>query len=919
MRVPGGLLSLVPLFALVAVSQPLAAQCPNPAPEPAISVETIGPDYGGWVTIRGHYDFGNLPAGVTKKVTLGVASDPNNNHVAYPSFFPTANAGVYELRRHYGCWPPGEYEIFGVAEACNKTKSDTALYVVAESPTPSVDLSYDLTPDANGLGRLIVSYEFPLEDRMPASTYRTIHVRRVIPGVSGGGTTYPIADQQGTLEIPWSLSCLGTATFSATARSCDLIDVAETTFTQLSKPNVSISAGLPDANGNVTFTIPYTFPNTGARRLQLVVDGTTISTVTNLAPSGTWAPTYPNACWKKAEVFATACNQNGNPDYTDHAETPAGEREPKITELTLRRNGMLGGEAKYEVRFGYEVLPGTEPWTAHLELLPYTDIAGIHHPALDVLPVTTLDDPAGTMVIDFTSAETRQLTVRAKLTSCTGVVTQPVQLICDPCEASFDPVYYSDGNMLLHDGDPLPPIAGHSLSRSYNSHEQAVGLFGRGWTTLFDRRLTLHTATTGDMVALTTESNETILFRRSGNAFVQTWPTGRSGAGTLTHDPVSGVYSYRAPGSSQLALFRASDGRLIALRHAGTGQQADIAYDAAGRPATLSDSWTGLTWTLTVDAQRRVMSIAVAGLTWTYEYDAGNNLATVNAPGNATWRTYEYTANRMTASRDGLGNLIESHSYDTNGAAISSVGPGDEIASIAYGQPAGRPDETITVVTQNSGAQTSYRLRAIGGAWRTVEIANGCSNCGSREATLARDPDGRVIRRQNADGYVTVTAYSGANVASVQAHLKPANCDPQTDPNHCRLGSDALAATELVSTAATITTNYSYADANWPEKATTIGTASVLDPQSVRQQTFTYDAASGALLATTTTGLTGTPAAAASRTTQTALYDGVATPAFDPGGTFQSAWMSLPQPPRLGKSQDGPRADVQDVTSYVHY
>jgi RHS repeat-associated protein len=41
-------------------------------------------------------------------------------------------------------------------------------------------------------------------------------------------------------------------------------------------------------------------------------------------------------------------------------------------------------------------------------------------------------------------------------------------------------------------------------------------------------------------------------------------------------------------------------------------------------------------------------------------------------------------------------------------------------------------------------------------------------------------------------------------------------------------------------------------------------------------------------------------------------------PAFDPGGAFQSAWLSLAQPP-LRRSVDGPRSDLADVTSYVYY
>jgi uncharacterized protein RhaS with RHS repeats len=127
----------------------------------------------------------------------------------------------------------------------------------------------------------------------------------------------------------------------------------------------------------------------------------------------------------------------------------------------------------------------------------------------------------------------------------------------------------------------------------------------------------------------------------------------------------------------------------VALRNIGTGHEAQIAYDANGLPQTITDSWTGVTWILMI-AQRRVTSIAVAGrpdLIWTYQYDNDGNLMTVLAPGSATWRTYEYVANRMAASRDALGNLIESHTYDAQGWAIDSTGDVDEIASIQYDLP----------------------------------------------------------------------------------------------------------------------------------------------------------------------------------------------------------------------------------------
>ena len=80
-------------------------------------------------------------------------------------------------------------------------------------------------------------------------------------------------------------------------------------------------------------------------------------------------------------------------------------------------------------------------------------------------------------------------------------------------------------------------------------------------------------------------------------------------------------------------------------------------------------------------------------LVWSYAYDGDGNLLTVAAPGGGVWRTYEYAGNRMTASRDALGNLIESHSYDVGGYGTSSTGPSDEIAGIEYNLPGIVPDE----------------------------------------------------------------------------------------------------------------------------------------------------------------------------------------------------------------------------------
>jgi hypothetical protein len=339
----------------------------------------------------------------------------------------------------------------------------------------------------------------------------------------------------------------------------------------------------------------------------------------------------------------------------------------------------------------------------------------------------------------------QQMTIFATAQSCGGKVTKQVAVDCSSCDgtATRDPVYLNDGNVRVFDTDPLPPIAGHGLSRTYNSDEQVKALFGRGWTTLFDRRILGDVIAGEHVVSLVSETNDVVTFRENADgSFRQTWPLARSASGTLVYDQASNTYQYRAANSLELAVYRQTDGNLAELRDLRTGRAALFTY-GGGLPQTLTDSWTGVAWNLTIDAaNRRVTSIGISGrpdLVWTYTYDGTGNLQFVLAPGLAAWRTYEYANNRMTASRDASGNLIESHTYDANGYGISSTGPSDEIASIVYNISTGNVNERITRVTEKNGHVTDYLLRPSGGSWRTVRVDGGCSSCGSRDVVLARD------------------------------------------------------------------------------------------------------------------------------------------------------------------------------------
>ncbi|HEX6641193.1 MAG TPA: RHS repeat-associated core domain-containing protein, partial [Thermoanaerobaculia bacterium] len=200
-----------------------------------------------------------------------------------------------------------------------------------------------------------------------------------------------------------------------------------------------------------------------------------------------------------------------------------------------------------------------------------------------------------------------------------------------------------------------------------------------------------------------------------------------------------------------------------------------------------------------------------------------------------------------------------------------------------------------------------------------MQVTGGCASCGAHDRTFVHDERGRVIREQSADGYVTVTAYAGDQKISEERWLKPSGCDPKTDAQHCRLTTETLAAAVLETTGASIGIAYQYADPLWPDKATEMSQPSVLSVGQTVLAQRTYHPVTGAIVTSTITGWTGATPAIVSRTTQTTFYDGSETAVFDPGGTFPSAWLSLPQPANVRKSIDGARTDVQDATAYVHY
>ncbi|HEV7765709.1 MAG TPA: DUF6531 domain-containing protein [Thermoanaerobaculia bacterium] len=773
------------------------------------------------------------------------------------------------------CKPSGTYVYKAKAITCGSPSlitENTDSVTLTTIPTVSIDYA---GPDEEGHGTVTVEYDFPNTSQ---HTQRSLqHQLFRSDGSSGAGPSLQPTDQQGTWTFAFPMTCYptGTYTHKITSIHCNGTVTTATAIVNVeADPEITVSPAEPDDDDNIDLTVTFDFPNTDAstqRSVQISGENAGGSgVIASFQPdtqSGTRQFNYNVACAPPGTMTfvgkAWSCGRV--PPAEDRKPVTLGTPKPKIT-VTLRKIGFNAttGQSNVEARVDYDMGKGSTNWNIGAKLLSWTNADGQFYPN-DTLLTEVPTTRVGVRTFSFwTPSGAQQVMVLGTANSCAGRGTHEASVDCG-CEGNQqgpvgtdDPVYFADGNVRVTDVDPLPQIAGYGLVRTYNSNEQVAGLFGRGFTTLFDRRMILNSDGSEQLVALVRETNEVVAFRGSGSTFRQTWPTARGAFGTLTYDVATATYRHRAAGSSELSVFRASDGRLIAIHNIPTGREAQFAYDGAGRPQSLTDSWSGIAWNLTIDTpNRRIASIAVSdhpALVWSYNYDGTGNLLSVIAPGSATWRTYEYASNRMTASRDALNNLIESHTYDADGFGISSTGPSDEIANIAYNLPGSIASERLTRVTYKTGAIAEYALRPKGGAWRTVHASGGCASCGAHDGTFVRDELGRVVREQSADGYITVIAYTADRVLSEERLLKPTGCDPQTDSQQCRLGQDALASAELEATDATFAVAYEYTDPLWPEKATVVTRPSVGVSAEQRQDNYVYHPISGAVASATVCG-----------------------------------------------------------------
>ncbi|MGH9457101.1 MAG: RHS repeat-associated core domain-containing protein [Thermoanaerobaculia bacterium] len=932
---------------------------------PTISIEYLGPSSTGAGSLSVTYDFPNTNA--SSQRDLYVYIDGNGWPNYYAKSARADQSGTWLLPMNTTCWTSGEHAIRVDAVACDKPSSepgyrdrkDTSVTV---NSTPDIQASY-VGLDPTGVGQLDVGYSFP---NTSASSQRDIYVYQDGAGWPNYSATTAAADQQGTWTVPLNTACweTGSHPIRIDAVSCDkpssapgyrdqeLLDVTVDTT-----PNVGAVFVDPESDGIGAVSIDYSFPNTAAstqRDLYVYLDDAAHpnyhATSARSDQSGNWSVPLDVSCWTpgphSARTVAVACDQPST--ETSYRDTALAAIEVPPVSATIQNVQKSGGS--YQATLFFAVPHATTDSPRPVDLLLRDPIT---HTTTTIWTATVTQPSSSFEVLIPVPPGPRILI--ARLEGCQpasdevplegdndcgcndpeniGPSPSPAALNGpspdaafsdgNPAACSTNPVRYANGNMRYSDAEPLPALGLISLVRTYDSLSPTRGWFGNGWASALDASADAFGGIDGrEFVTILDEKKNPTLFRRvvGGSSYVQVYPKGARRPALLTYDAATLSYRYRRDLAGLVLRYRASDWRLIEYSDLTTGRSVAITYDAGGAPTRISGS-DGRAMVVTVDAALRVVTAlaeeARPEIVWTYVYDSAGNLTSVLAPDGQQWRRYEYAAGFKTGTYGPADHLIESHTYDSAGRAMSSHGRGEHITSFQYDLPGRVPGETATVVTHVSGRIETVYLRYIAGRVRTVEVVNGCSSCGGSQAVYAYDASGFLVRAQDARGYITRIAHdTGGRVTTLESALRPAGCDPETA--NCRLSPDALATAALQATGATTTTVYDYASPTWPDRPTTVTRSSVLQPSQFVVESYEYHPVTGRVTRESRNGWTGDPPQQIERTVATETYDGLEAAVFDPGSWF-AAWVALPQPAGETKRVNGPRLDVADVTEFVHY
>jgi len=441
-------------------------------------------------------------------------------------------------------------------------------------------------------------------------------------------------------------------------------------------------------------------------------------------------------------------------------------------------------------------------------------------------------------------------------------------LYCDSCTLVGDPVDFSTGDQYETENDI--DLSWIRFDRYYHSvTSNAAAGFGYGWTHSHDIRLAIQ-GITDPTLGLVQANGSHLPFRNLGTYYEAVdgsgdriaasgtnWVLQRS-SGSLTFNAAGQLLEQRADDGTSLTYGYDVVGRLITITHS-TGRSLVIAYSG-------------------VSANASITSISSAGDPLvTYGYTANGQVQTADFVSST--RTYHYEDSNfpqnLTGVTAGDGQRYSTFAYDTQGRSISAqLAGGVDGVTVAYSAQGG------AAVTDALGDVTNYSLDTAGAATKP------------RKAGKLIDSKGLIDRTYYADEFDfrrridTVTDRNGTKTKHTYTEAN----DPVT-------GQPAWthAVTEAYETALARTHEERRDSASNRVVLTNVGNRETRITHNARLQPASVTVRDTTTNQTRTTAYTYCEAADVAASNSTC--------------------------PILGmlKSVDGPRTDLNDITTFVYY
>lgn len=319
---------------------------------------------------------------------------------------------------------------------------------------------------------------------------------------------------------------------------------------------------------------------------------------------------------------------------------------------------------------------------------------------------------------------------------------------CPLQQSVGQPVNVTNGNMYLQQSDYHLPGAGApiSITRTYNSQSSTIGLFGRGWSTDYDEAIVSYD---NNLKRPNEPSGRATYFGRAVGSSGPFLPLAGNFYGQLTQ--TTGGYTLALKDGTTKQFNTA--GKLLSITDRN-GNQTTLAYNLSGKLSSVTDPF-GRILSFLININGSVISIAdTTGIVADYTYGAGGELLSVTYADNSAF-SFGYDGSlRLTSVTDALGNVLESHTYDAQGRALTSAKHGGvELYTLNY------VSATETHVTDALNRVTKYTYDTSRSRNNVTRVEGTC-NCGGGSQIRTWSYDNKLNVLSETDALNNTTSYT---------------------------------------------------------------------------------------------------------------------------------------------------------------